>query len=46
MNNDIGTIYNDGGRVYLRRLTADDVNQDYLDWFEDAAVTEFLDPAA
>lgn len=43
MSNDIGVIYEAGGRVYLRRLTADDVSQDYLDWFEDATVTEFLD---
>lgn len=39
----LGVVYDDGGRVFLRRLTADDVSQDYLDWFADETVTEFLD---
>ncbi|MDA0629893.1 MAG: GNAT family protein [Proteobacteria bacterium] len=43
MSDDIGVIYEDGGRIYLRRLTEQDVSQDYLDWFQDEAVTEFLD---
>lgn len=43
MSNDFGVIYDDGGRIYLRRLTEQDVSQDYIDWFQDEAVTEFLD---
>lgn len=43
MSDDIGVEYSDGGRVFLRRLTADDVTQDYLGWFDDTTVTEFLD---
>lgn len=43
MSDDIGAIYEDGGRIYLRRLTEQDVSQDYLDWFQDEYVTEFLD---
>lgn len=43
MSDDIGVEYEDGGRIFLRRLTAEDVSQDYIDWFEDATVTEFLD---
>jgi len=35
--------FDDGGRVYLRRLIAGDVTDSYLDWFRDHVVTEFLD---
>lgn len=40
---DLATEYEEGGRIFLRRLTAEDVSQDYLDWFADETVTEFLD---
>ena len=43
MIEDIGKIYEAGGRIYLRRLTEQDVNQQYIDWFQDEVVTEFLD---
>ncbi|WP_341237706.1 GNAT family protein [uncultured Limnobacter sp.] len=43
MSDDIGVIYEDSGRIYLRRLTEQDVSQDYLDWFKDESVTQFLD---
>lgn len=43
MSDDIGVEYTDGGRIFLRRLTAEDVSQDYIDWFQDEMVTEFLD---
>jgi len=43
MTEDFGVIYGDGGRIYLRRLTEKDVSQEYLDWFQDEAVTEYLD---
>ena len=29
--------------VYLRPVTPDDVNDDYLGWFQDDTVTRFLD---
>lgn len=35
--------YSDGGRVYLRPLLEEDVNDEYLSWFKDAAVVHFLD---
>lgn len=35
--------YDDGGRILLRPLREDDVTDEYLSWFQDAAVTEFLD---
>lgn len=35
-------MYEAGGRVYLRRLTPDDVTDTYLSWFRDSVVTEFL----
>jgi len=31
------------GRVYLRRLTPQDVTDSYIEWFRDTSVTEFLD---
>lgn len=40
---DLSTQYEDGGRIFLRRLTSDDVSQDYLSWFQDETVIEFLD---
>lgn len=40
---DLSTRYDDGGRIFLRRLTAEDVSEEYLDWFRDETVTEFLD---
>ena len=40
---DLSTQYEDGGRIFLRRLTSEDVSQNYLDWFSDETVTEFLD---
>ena len=43
MSDDLGVEHTDGGRILLRRLTASDVRQEYLDWFEDETVTEFLD---
>lgn len=43
VSDDIGVIYEDSGRIYLRRLTEKDVSQDYLDWFKDESVTQFLD---
>jgi len=36
-------VLDDGGRITIRRLTADDVNDAYLSWFRDTIVTEFLD---
>lgn len=30
-------------RVYLRELTHDDVNDEYLSWFRDNTVTSFLE---
>lgn len=43
MSDDIDIEYADGGRIFLRRLTAEDVSQNYIDWFQDETVTEFLD---
>lgn len=40
---DIGVEYGDGGRIFLRRLTPDDVADSYIEWFRDEIVTEFLD---
>ncbi|MGB0853558.1 MAG: GNAT family N-acetyltransferase [Pikeienuella sp.] len=37
------TKYHDDGRVYLRKLTPDDVTDTYLGWFKDPIVTEYLD---
>lgn len=37
------TRYHDDGRVYLRKLTPDDVTDRYLGWFRDPVVTEYLD---
>ncbi len=34
---------NDGYRVYLRPMSEDDVNEDYISWFQDTIVTEYLD---
>ena len=31
-----------GERVYLREMTPEDISDDYLGWFRDAKVTEFL----
>lgn len=33
----------DGFRVYLRPLTEEDINEDYIAWFRDTVVTEYLD---
>ena len=33
----------DGSNVYLRRLTEDDINEEYLSWFQDEVVQEFTD---
>jgi len=40
---DLAKKYDDGGRVFLRRLTPDDVTDEYIEWFRDGVVTEFLD---
>lgn len=37
------TEYHDDGRVYLRKLTPEDVTDRYLSWFRDPIVTEYLD---
>lgn len=42
-NIDETTQFSDNGRVYLRKLNPDDINQNYLDWFRDSVVTEYLD---
>lgn len=42
-DNKVDHRFDDGGRIYLRLLTEADVNETYLEWFRDAAVTEFLD---
>lgn len=36
-------IFDDGGRILLRELQSEDVNEAYLSWFRDPAVVEFLD---
>lgn len=36
-------IFDDGGRIMLRELRPEDVNDTYLSWFQDSTVTEFLD---
>jgi ribosomal-protein-alanine N-acetyltransferase len=36
-------IFDDGGRIFLRELQPEDVNAEYLSWFQDATVTKFLD---
>lgn len=33
----------DSYRVYLRPMAASDINEDYISWFQDTVVTEFLD---
>ncbi|ASM74624.1 acetyltransferase (GNAT) domain protein (plasmid) [Pseudosulfitobacter pseudonitzschiae] len=38
----VGQRYDDCGRVYLRRLTPEDVTDIYIEWFRDSVVTEFL----
>lgn len=38
-----GETFDDGGRIYLKELREDDVTERYLSWFQDLAVTEFLD---
>jgi ribosomal-protein-alanine N-acetyltransferase len=43
MSDDMIERFDDGGRVYLRPLRPDDVTDDYLQWFRDGLVTEFLD---
>ena len=40
--NNVGQRYDDYGRVYLRRLTPEDVTDIYIEWFRDSIVTEFL----
>jgi ribosomal-protein-alanine N-acetyltransferase len=37
---------NGGYRVYLRPMTEDDINEDYISWFQDTLVTEYLDTRA
>lgn len=36
-------IFDDGGRVLMRELHPDDVNETYLSWFQDVTATKFLD---
>lgn len=34
-----------GNRIYLRKLTVEDINDRYLDWFSDLEVTHYLESA-
>jgi [ribosomal protein S5]-alanine N-acetyltransferase len=36
-------VFDDGGRIMLRPLREEDVDDTYLSWFQDTTVTEFLD---
>mgnify|MGYP003576768550 CR=1 FL=1 len=35
--------HHNDGRVYLRKLVPEDINDIYLSWFQDPVVTEYLD---